>query len=180
MEGSLQMKNSEVRALEAPEAIMCLFLLTSLIPPFICPEDSTPERQGSIPPPNPKSWRNHHIASHCQHGGIQPLQLLCPLLQWPKATNLLLENQSYSFLGGIEGINIQDATLDFAGCTRFIYELEHWSVRQLRGDKIEEYDVSAIDMSDCFDVVAKNGIYSDTESGSGVSLMIIYSTRGSG
>jgi hypothetical protein len=99
----------------------------------------------------------------------------------PGDTILLLENQSYSFLGGIEGVNVKGVTLDFAGYTRFIYELEHWPMRQLPGDLIEEY-VPAIDLSDCSDVVVtcsaknkaivtvdfeKNEIYLDKESGSG-------------
>jgi len=102
----------------------------------------------------------------------------------PGDTVLLLENQSYSFLGGIEGVNLHGVTLDFAGYTRFIYDTDYWPMRQFSGDLnelIKEY-VPAIDLLDCTDVVItcsaknkaivtvdyeKNEIYMDTESGSG-------------
>jgi hypothetical protein len=180
MEGSLQMKNSEVRVgstsshhvfvpLDIPHSSIHLsrrsYIRTARI-------DSSTE-----PKIMAKSLYSEPLPTR-RHTTITVVVFIIIMAK----SNKSAPGKSILFLSRwYRRFNIQDDTLDFAGCTGFIYELEHWSVRQLRGDKIEEYDVSAIDMSDCSDVVAKNGIYSDTESGSGVLLlMIIYSTRGSG
>ncbi len=99
----------------------------------------------------------------------------------PGDTILLTENQSYSFLGGIEAANLKGVTLDFAGYSRFIFDTTLWPMRQLPFDDIVEY-VPAIDLVDCQDVTItcsaihkaivnvdfeKNEIYMDTESGIG-------------
>ena len=81
----------------------------------------------------------------------------------PGDTVLLLENQSYSFLGGIEGVNLHGVTLDFAGYTRFIYDTNYWPMRQFSGDLnelIKEY-VPAIDLLDCTDVVITCSAFSN-------------------
>ena len=103
----------------------------------------------------------------------------------PGDTVLLHENDSYSFIGGIEGVGLQDITLDFAGYTRFIYDTDRWPMRKWTGGKedgiTEEY-VPAIDMLDCRGIVItcsatnkaivsvdyeKNEIYLDEDSGIG-------------
>lgn len=48
---------------------------------------------------------------------------------------LLHENESYSFIGGIEGVGLKGLTLDFAGYTRFIFDLESWPMRDWSGGK---------------------------------------------
>ena len=48
---------------------------------------------------------------------------------------LLHENESYSFIGGIEGVGLNGLTLDFAGYTRFIFDLESWPMRDWSGGK---------------------------------------------
>lgn len=97
----------------------------------------------------------------------------------------LVENQSYSFMGGINGVNLEGLTLDFAGYSRFIYSREHWPMRDWSGGSEwkgrKEY-VPCIDLKDSIDMVitcsAKekaivevdyqtNEIYVNPESGSG-------------
>eukprot|EP01083_Nonionella_stella_P259044 884790_1 len=98
---------------------------------------------------------------------------------------LLHENESYSFIGGIEGVGLNGLTLDFAGYTRFIFDLEIWPMRDWSGgsqwEGKSEY-APGIDLKDCSNMVItcsasekaivkvdyeKNEIYVDSESGSG-------------
>lgn len=98
---------------------------------------------------------------------------------------LLHENESYTFMGGIIGINLRGVTLDFAGYTRFMYDLDHWPKRNYTGGSQNEMGqeyVPAIDLIDSRDVVItcsakekaivsvnydKNEIFIDSESGIG-------------
>lgn len=100
----------------------------------------------------------------------------------PGDTILLLERESYSFIGGIKGVNLKNITFDFAGYARFLYDTEFWPMRLLPFvHAIEEY-APAFEMLDCMDIkitcsakdkaIVKvdyetNEIYMDTESGSG-------------
>lgn len=98
---------------------------------------------------------------------------------------LLLENQSYTFMGGIQGIRLHGITIDFAGYTRFMYDLDHWPKRNYTGgseNEMEKEYVPAIDFIDSSDILItcsaeeraivsvnynKNEIYIDSESGVG-------------
>jgi len=98
---------------------------------------------------------------------------------------LLRENESYTFIGGIVGKDIHGITVDFAGYTRFFYDLDHWPKRDYTGGSDNEMDqeyVPAIDLIDSRDIVItcsakdkaivsvnydKNQIYIDSESGIG-------------
>mmetsp|Transcript_2305 Transcript_2305/g.3533 ORF Transcript_2305/g.3533 Transcript_2305/m.3533 type:complete len:584 (+) Transcript_2305:61-1812(+) len=104
---------------------------------------------------------------------------------YPGDRILLLENESYTFIGGIQGINLRNIVLDFAGYTRFIYDLDNWPTRSYTGgsqDKKETEFVPAIDILDCSGIIItcssknkpivsvdweKNEIYIEPESGSG-------------
>ncbi len=100
-------------------------------------------------------------------------------------TVLLLEHQSYTFLGGIEGVGLRDITLDFAGYTRFMYDKDRWPKRPWTGGSQwpggMEY-VPALDLLNCKNVTLTcsaeekaivdvdyetNEIHVDPESGSG-------------
>ena len=104
---------------------------------------------------------------------------------YPGDRILLLENESYTFMGGIQGNNLRNIVLDFAGYTRFIYDLDNWPMRTYTGgskDTMETEYVPAIDILDCSGIIItcsaknkpivsvdweKNEIYIDPESGSG-------------
>ena len=98
---------------------------------------------------------------------------------------LLYENESYTFMGGIQGVHLRNIVLDFAGYTRFVYDLDNWPMRNYTGGSgggMEDEYVPAIDLLDCSGIIItcsatkkaivsvdyeKNEIYMDTESGSG-------------
>jgi hypothetical protein len=99
---------------------------------------------------------------------------------------LLYEHESYTFMGGIQAVDLHDIVLDFAGYTRFIYDLDDWPMRNYTGgsgDEIMEVEyVPALDLLDCSGMVITcsavnkaivsvdyetNEIYMDAESGSG-------------
>lgn len=98
---------------------------------------------------------------------------------------LLHENESYTFIGGIVGVDVHGVTLDFAGYTRFMYDLDHWPKRNYTGgsenEMAQEY-APAINLIDSSDIVITcsardkaivsvnydtNKIYIDSESGTG-------------
>jgi len=97
----------------------------------------------------------------------------------------LKENQSYTFMGGIHGQDLTNITIDFAGYTRFIHDLNSWprikndySLDPHPGDRF----VAALSINDSVDVTltssaanraivdvdySTNEIYIDSDSGSG-------------
>ena len=69
---------------------------------------------------------------------------------------LLKEHETYTFIGGIEGVNLNGVTLDFAGYTRFIFDLDQWPMRNYTGGAQDVTDleyVPCIDLVDCTDLV---------------------------
>lgn len=136
--------------------------------------------------------KNHHTIHHRSKASDDPELIklavanreaynLALINANPGDTILLLENESYSFIGGIYGENLRNITLDFAGYTRFLYNTEFWPISDFVNEAIQVYH-PAIDMLNCAGIVitssAKNKaivkvdyktneIFMDEESGSG-------------
>ena len=69
----------------------------------------------------------------------------------PGDTILLLERESYSFIGGIKGVNLKNITFDFAGYARFLYDTEFWPMRLLPFVHVIEEYAPGIETLDCMD-----------------------------